>query len=117
MLEESAREEMCVSANRVIEKSKEETPLIISTDTLMCAINTETGPQLIVTSNEVDDISVMDLYAFSVLVEKFRKRLLKNNPDLRTFLRSKYGRRFKKYLKGEMGVKTMSPALKDVFEE
>ena len=101
-----------------IDKSKEETPLIVTTDTMMCAINTENGPQLIVTSNSnEDDITVIDLYAFTELVIKFRKRLLKNNPDLRAFLRSKYGRRFKKYLKGEMGVKQMNTTLKDVFEE
>ena len=104
--------------NITIEKSKEEAPLILSTDTMMCAINTDNGPQLIVTSNaNEDDITVIDLYAFTELVIKFRKRLLKNNPDLKTFLRSRYGRRFKKYLKGEMGVKQMNTTLKDVFEE
>lgn len=104
--------------NITIEKSKEETPLILSTDTMMCAINTENGPQLLVTSNENDeDLTVIDLYAFTELVIKFRRQLLKNNPDLRRFLCSKYGRKLKRYLKGEMGVKEMNTTLKDVFEE
>lgn len=104
--------------NITIEKSKEEVPLTVSTDTMMCAINTETGPQLIVTTNETDeDITLVNLYAFTGLVEKFRRRLLKNNPKLRRFLRSKYGREFKRYLKGKMGVKGVNSTLRDVFEE
>ena len=104
--------------NITIEKNKEETPLILPTDTMMCAINTETGPQLVVTSNsDEDDITVIDLYALTEIVIKFRKRLLKHNPSLRTFLRSRYGRRFRKYLRGEMGIKQMNTTLKDVFEE
>ena len=104
--------------NITIEKNKEETPLTLSTDTIMCAVNTNDGPELIVTSNETDeDMIVLDLYTFTELVKKFRKRLLKNNPDLRRFLRSKYGRKFRKYLKGEMGTRHLDPTLKDVFEE
>lgn len=104
--------------NITIEKSKEEVPLTLSTDTIMCAINTETGPQLIVTSNETEhEVTVFDLYAFTELVKKFRKRLLKNNPWFKRFLRSKYSRKFKRYLKGDMGVKTKDSALKDPFEE
>lgn len=104
--------------NITIEKSKEEVPLTLSTETVMCAINTEIGPQLIVTSNEIDeDITVCDLYAFTELVKKFRKQLLKNNPNFKRFLRSRYGRKFKRYLKGEMGVQTKNSILKDPFEE
>lgn len=104
--------------NITIEKSKEEVPLTLSTETIMCAINTETGPQLIVTSNETDeDITLVDLYSFTELVKKFRKQLLKDNPNFRRFLRSKYGRKFKRYLKGDMGIKHLDSTLKDAFEE
>lgn len=104
--------------NITIEKSKEEVPLTVSTDTVMCAINTDKGPQLIVTSNETDsDITICDLYSFIELVKKFRKQLLKDNPNFRKFLHSKYGRKFKRYLKGKMGTRQLDSILKDPFEE